>query len=83
MTSHERYPVYRATLDIVAKNGLYDLLVPQLEKVEKWVEEWGSSVEEKRDLFLTIAGIAEEANDDEYGPRKVSMGCWNTRLTVH
>ncbi|KAI5780521.1 hypothetical protein EDC01DRAFT_276897 [Geopyxis carbonaria] len=65
VNSHERYPIYRGTLKVVAANGLYDLLSPQLPKVDKWVQEWGSSVEEIRELYITIAGIAEEGNDPE------------------
>lgn len=36
-----------------------------MKDIEKWVGEWSATVEEARDLYVTIAGIAEEANDEE------------------
>lgn len=61
-----RYPVLRTTLKVVADYGMYETLAPQLKNVEKWVGEWESSVEEIRELYLVIAGIAEKSGDKEY-----------------
>ncbi|PUU76708.1 hypothetical protein B9Z19DRAFT_1087735 [Tuber borchii] len=58
-----RYPVFKATLRVVAEHGMYDVLAPQLKNIERWVEEWGSSIAEIRDLYLTIADVAEKAGD--------------------
>jgi translation initiation factor 3 subunit M len=62
--SPQRYPVYRATLKVLAANGLYDTLASQLKLVEKWVADWACSAEEARELYLEIANIAEEASDE-------------------
>lgn len=56
--------MYRAILKVIATNSLYDQLAPQLKNVDKWVAEWNSSVEEVRTLYLDIANIAEESNDE-------------------
>lgn len=64
-TSPQRYPVYRATLKVVAAHGMYDLLSQQLKSIEKWVADWNSSLEEARELYLEIARIAEDAGDEE------------------
>jgi len=58
-----RYPVFKATLRVVAEHGMYDVLAPQLKNIERWVGEWGSSIAEIRDLYLTIADVAEKAGD--------------------
>ncbi|KAA8909171.1 hypothetical protein FN846DRAFT_943113 [Sphaerosporella brunnea] len=62
--SPQRYPVYRAILKVIAANGLYETLAPQLKLVEKWLADWNSTVEEARGLYLEIANIAEEADDE-------------------
>jgi translation initiation factor 3 subunit M len=59
-----RYPVFRKTLEVVSKNGMYDVLASQLKYIERWVQEWGSSVEEIRELYIAIADVAEKAKDD-------------------
>ena len=63
-----RYPVFKATLRVVAEYGMYDVLAPQLRNIERWVGEWGSSIAEIRGLYLTIADVAEKAGDAEYVP---------------
>ena len=71
--SHQRYPVYHATLKVVGAHGLYELLVPQLKHIEKWVGEWGATTEEIRGLYTTIANIALTSEDHEYVVRPVML----------
>lgn len=62
-----RYPVLKTTLKLTSDCGMYETLQPQLKNVEKWVGEWGSSPEEIRELYLSIADTAEKFGDNEYG----------------
>lgn len=64
-TSELRYQVYSATLKVIAKHAMYEQLAPQLKHIEKWIADWGISAEETRALYLEIANIAEESNDEE------------------
>ncbi|KAH8148654.1 uncharacterized protein LAJ45_07365 [Morchella importuna] len=60
-----RYPVLKTTLKLTSDCGMYETLQPQLKNVEKWVGEWGSSPEEIRELYLSIADTAEKFGDND------------------
>lgn len=61
--SKHRYAVFRTVLTLVRQHGLYENLPAQLKSLDQWLVEWGSSEEEKRQIFVEVADIAEEAGD--------------------
>jgi translation initiation factor 3 subunit M len=63
--SEYRYHVFLATLSVIKNYGLYDLLRPQLKKLDRWIDEWESDEEEQQKLFLEIAQVAEDAGESE------------------
>jgi translation initiation factor 3 subunit M len=68
-----RHNVFGAILNLVKKSGLYEMLRPQLKKLDIWIEQWDIDEEDQRKLFVQIADVAEEAGEDEYvDPRQLS-----------
>jgi len=39
-----------------------DIIVNHLVKLDLWLKNWGSSVEQKRELFLTLRNLLNESN---------------------
>jgi translation initiation factor 3 subunit M len=60
-----RYHVFQAILRLVKTSGLYEMLRPQLKKLDTWVEHWDIDEEDQRKLFGQIADVAEDAGEDE------------------
>ena len=60
-----RYNVFQAILQLVKKSGLFEMLRPQLKKLDTWIEEWESDEEDQRKLFVQIADVAEDVGEDE------------------
>lgn len=52
-----RYRVFKTVIDYSAKAGLFDLVVPYLEHLDTWMEDWQQhlTIEDKRALFLDIS----------------------------
>lgn len=62
-----RFNVFQAILRLVKANGLFEMLRPQLAKLDTWVKEWEVDEEDQRKLFCMVADVAEEASEDEQG----------------
>ncbi|KAI9745437.1 MAG: hypothetical protein M1818_000971 [Claussenomyces sp. TS43310] len=60
-----RYNVFQATLRMVKTSGLYEMLRPQLKKLDIWIEQWDIDEEDQRELFGHIAEVAEDAGEEE------------------
>lgn len=60
-----RYNVFHAILSLVKKTGLFEMLRPQLKKLDTWIEQWESDEEDQRKLFVQIADVAEDASENE------------------
>lgn len=63
-----RYHVFGAILQAVKRSGLFEMLRPELKKLEEWFALWKTDAEEQREMFVQVAGLAEEAGEDEYVP---------------
>jgi len=52
-----RYRIFKTIIDYSAKASLFDLVVPYLEHLDIWMEDWDQhlTVEDKRVLFLDIS----------------------------
>jgi len=52
-----RYRIFKTIIDYSAKAGLFDMVVPYLEHLDTWMEDWEQhlTVEDKRVLFLDIS----------------------------
>jgi translation initiation factor 3 subunit M len=61
-----RYHVFLSILKVVKAGGLYEMLKPQLENLDAWIEEWETDEEDQRKLYLTIADVADEVGETEY-----------------
>jgi translation initiation factor 3 subunit M len=61
-----RMNVFQACLRLVKNSGLFEMLRPQLTKLDSWVVEWDVDEEDQRKLFLQIADVAEDAGEEEY-----------------
>ncbi|ORY53337.1 PCI-domain-containing protein, partial [Neocallimastix californiae] len=57
-----RYDIYFAIVKFSAKNDYMDIIVNHLVKLDLWLKNWGSSVEQKRELFLTLRNLLNESN---------------------
>jgi len=57
-----RYDVYLAIVKFSAKNDYMDIIVNHLVKLDLWLKNWGSSVEQKRELYLTLRTLLNESN---------------------
>ena len=60
-----RYNVFQAILRLVKTSGLFEMLRPQLKKLETWIEQWEVDEEDQRKLFGQIADVAEDAGEEE------------------
>lgn len=57
-----RYDVYLAIVKFSAKNDYMDIILNHLVHLDLWLKNWGSSIEQKRELFLTLRNLLNEAN---------------------
>jgi translation initiation factor 3 subunit M len=60
-----RYNVFQTILRLVKSSGLFEMLRPQLKKLDTWIEQWEVDEEDQRKLFGQIADVAEDAGEDE------------------
>jgi translation initiation factor 3 subunit M len=60
-----RFNVFQAILRLVKSSGLFEMLRPQLKKLDSWVEQWEIDEEAQRKIFGQIADVAEDAGEDE------------------
>ena len=60
-----RYNVFQAILRLVKNSGLFEMLRPQLKKLDIWIEQWEVDEEDQRKLFGQIADVAEDAGEEE------------------
>ena len=60
-----RYNVFQAILRLVKTGGLYEMLRPQLKKLDTWIKQWDVDEEDQRKLFGQIADVAEDAGEEE------------------
>jgi translation initiation factor 3 subunit M len=60
-----RYNVFQAILRLVKTCGLFEMLRPQLKKLDTWIEQWEVDEEDQRKLFGQIADVAEDAGEEE------------------
>jgi translation initiation factor 3 subunit M len=60
-----KYNVFQAILRLVKNSGLFEMLRPQLKKLDGWIEQWEVDEEDQRKLFGQIADVAEDAGEDE------------------
>lgn len=60
-----RYNVFQAILRLVKSSGLFEMLRPQLTKLDTWIEQWEVDEEDQRKLFGQIADVAEDAGEEE------------------
>jgi hypothetical protein len=60
-----RYNVFQAILRLVKTSGLYEMLRPQLKKLDTWMKQWDVDEEDQRKLFGQIADVAEDAGEEE------------------
>ncbi|PSS27763.1 hypothetical protein M430DRAFT_62970 [Amorphotheca resinae ATCC 22711] len=60
-----RFNVFQAILRLVKAGGLFEMLKPQLKKLDSWLEEWEVDEEDQRKLFGQIADVAEDAGEEE------------------
>jgi translation initiation factor 3 subunit M len=63
-----RFNVFQAILRLVKASGLFEMLRPQLVKLDTWIEQWDIDEEDQRKLFGQIADIAEDASEEELVP---------------
>jgi translation initiation factor 3 subunit M len=61
-----RFNVFQAILRLIKTNGLFEVLRPQLKKLDTWVHEWDLDEEDQRKLFGMVADVAEDAGEEEY-----------------
>jgi translation initiation factor 3 subunit M len=61
-----RFHVFQAILRLVKSSGLFEMLRPQLKKLDIWIDQWEVDEEDQRKLFGQIADVAEEAGEEEY-----------------
>jgi translation initiation factor 3 subunit M len=61
-----RFNVFLAIVRLVKTSGLFEMLKPQLQKLDGWLEEWEVDEEDQRKLFAQIADVAEDAGEEEY-----------------
>jgi translation initiation factor 3 subunit M len=60
-----RFNVFQAILRLVKTSGLFEMLRPQLKKLDTWIVEWEVDEEDQRKLFGQIADVAEDAGEEE------------------
>lgn len=59
-----RYNVFQAILRLIKTSGLFEILRPQLKKLDTWIEQWDVDEEDQRKLFGHIADVAEDAGEE-------------------
>ncbi|CZR50835.1 probable eukaryotic translation initiation factor 3 subunit M [Phialocephala subalpina] len=60
-----RFNVFQAILRLVKSSGLFEMLRPQLKKLDDWLIEWDVDEEDQRKLFGQIADTADDAGEEE------------------
>lgn len=60
-----RFNVFQAILRLVKTSGLFEVLRPQLKKLDTWIAEWELDEEDQRKLFSLVADVAEDAGEEE------------------
>lgn len=63
-----RYHVFASILQTVKKSGLFEMLRPELKKLDEWFALWKTDAEDQRDMLVSIADVAEDAGENEYVP---------------
>jgi translation initiation factor 3 subunit M len=63
-----RFHIFINILRVIKINGFYDMLRPQLKKLDTWFEQWETDEEDQRKLYLEIANVAEESGEEEFVP---------------
>lgn len=64
--NEDRYNVFsKAILRLVKTSGMFEMLRPQLAKLNTWIEQWDVDEEDQRNLFGQIADVAEDAGEEE------------------
>lgn len=63
-----RYHVFASILQAVKKSGLFEMLRPELKKLDEWFALWNTDAEDQRALYVQIADVAEDAGENEYVP---------------
>jgi len=63
--SDTRFHVFQAVLRLVKNSGSYEMLRPQLKKLDSWIEEWNIDEEEQRKIFEMISDVADDAGEEE------------------
>ena len=60
-----RFNVFQAVLRLIKNSGQFELLKPQLKKLDNWIIEWEVDEEDQRKLFVQIAEVADDAGEEE------------------
>jgi translation initiation factor 3 subunit M len=60
-----RFNVFQAVLRLVKNHGLFEMLRPQLKKLDTWIKEWEVDEEDQRKLYGQITDVAEDAGEAE------------------
>ena len=47
-------------------SGNYEMLRPQLKKLDTWIVEWEVKEEDQRKLFEMVAEVADDSGEEEY-----------------
>ncbi|TVY93643.1 Eukaryotic translation initiation factor 3 subunit M [Lachnellula willkommii] len=58
-----RWNVFSAILRLVKNSGNFEVLRPQLKKLDQWIEEWELDEEDQRKLYGQLADVAEDAGE--------------------
>ncbi len=70
-----RYHVFEAILKSVKQSGLFEMLRPELKKLDEWFQKWETDEEDQRKLLVQIADVAEDAGEDEYVTHYLATNC--------
>jgi translation initiation factor 3 subunit M len=60
-----RFNVFQAVLRLIKNSGQFELLKPQLKKLDSWIVEWEVDEEDQRKLFVQIAEVADDSGEEE------------------
>ncbi|POS85986.1 PCI-domain-containing protein [Erysiphe pulchra] len=69
-----RFNVFQAILRLVKMNGLFELLRPQLARLDTWLEEWRVDEKDRRKLFIQIADLAEDVREEDQAYQYILKG---------
>ncbi|MCJ1334458.1 hypothetical protein MMC10_011169 [Thelotrema lepadinum] len=58
-----RFNIFIAILDVVRRSSSFDLIKPQLKKLDSWLKVWDVEEEDQLKLYQQIAELAEESGD--------------------